>query len=234
MRFGRNNTDNQSLLPLKNNKSASLSYRQNLPHAITSPYAVTQQFEDALCAYTGAPFAVAVNSGTAAILLAIEANLIRGVRLKIEIPRRTYVSVACAIKLSRSDISWRDEDWSGAYQLKPLPVWDSARRFTSGMYRKGQYQCVSFSAAKILGCEQGGAILCDNKEAVEWFKRMRFDGRTEGVDPKDDTFDLIGHHCLMIPSVAATLLVRLHHLPRNNEDLGFYEYPDLSKAPAFK
>ena len=63
---------------------------------------------------------------------------------------------------------------------------------------------------------------------------MRFDGRTEGVDPLEDTFDLIGHHCIMIPSIAATLLVRLHHLPKHNEDLPYYEYPDLSLHMAFK
>jgi dTDP-4-amino-4,6-dideoxygalactose transaminase len=102
------------------------------------------------------------------------------------------------------------------------------------MYVSGQFQCVSFAAAKILGAEQGGAILHDNAEADKWFRRMRFDGRTEGVNPLEDTFDLVGHHCIMIPSVAATLLVRLHHLPKHNEDLPHYEYPDLSQHPAFK
>jgi dTDP-4-amino-4,6-dideoxygalactose transaminase len=130
--------------------------------------------------------------------------------------------------------SWRDEQWRGSYQLKPLPVWDCARRFTSGMYVAGQFQCVSFSASKILGAEQGGAILHDNREADAWFRRMRFDGRTEGVDAMEDTFDLVGHHCLMLPSVAATLLVRLYHLPKHNEDLPERAYPDLSLHPAFR
>lgn len=197
-----------------------------------SPYQVTKDFESALCEYTGAKYAVAVNSGTAALLLAVQwFGLLDG---SIEIPRRTYVSVPCAIRLAGKEVRFRDEDWRGEYQLKPLPVWDSARRFTSGMYRAGQFQCVSFAAAKILGAEQGGALLHDNAEADKWFRRMRFDGRTEGVDPLEDTFDLIGMHCIMIPSVAATLLVRLHHLPKHNADLPHYEYPDLSLHPAFK
>lgn len=201
----------------------------------SNPYQVTRDFERALCEYTGAPYAVAVNSCTAAILLCLlwprHGGVLDG---SIEIPRRTYVSVANAIKLARRPIRWREEIWRGEYQLKPLPVWDSARRFTSGMYRAGQFQCVSFAAAKILGAEQGGAILHDNADADAWFRRMRFDGRTEGVDPLEDTFDLIGHHCIMLPSVAATLLVRLHHLPKHNEPMPHYEYPDLSKHPAFK
>ena len=206
-----------------------------------SPYKVTEDFEKALCDYTGAPYAVAVNSCTAALLLAVWWHTQGGGfgedtfdKEAINIPRRTYVSVSCAIMLAGARVTWRDEEWRGAYQLKPLPVWDSARRFTSGMYQAGQFQCVSFSASKILGAEQGGAILHDNREADAWFRRMRFDGRTEGVATVDDHFDLIGHHCLMIPSVAATLLVRLHHLPKHNEDLPAIEYPDLSKHPAFK
>lgn len=207
-----------------------------------NPYAITKQFESALCAYTGAKYAVALNSGTAALLLAVQWHAEGAGSFEediydqkpVEIPRRTYVSVPCAIKLAGCSVVWRDEEWRGEYQLKPLPVWDSARRFTSGMYRSGKFQCVSFAAAKILGAEQGGAILHDNTYADAWFRRMRFDGRTEGVNPLYETFDLIGHHCLMIPSVAATLLVRLYHLPKHNEDLPRYEYPDLSLAPAFK
>ena len=63
---------------------------------------------------------------------------------------------------------------------------------------------------------------------------MRFDGRTEGVDPLADTFDLVGLHAIMLPSVAALLRVRLHHLPKHNTDLPAYTYPDLSLHKAFQ
>lgn len=195
-----------------------------------NPYQVTRDFEAALCVYTGAKYAVAVNSGTAALELCLE----RVGPEYVELPRRTYVSVASAVRRNRIRIHWTDDAWHGEYQLIPSPVWDSARRFTSSMYRSGQYQCLSFAAAKILGAEQGGAILHDNSEDDAWFRKMRFDGRTEGVNPLDDRFDVLGHHCIMLPSVAATLLVRLHHLPRVNADLPDYEYPDLSKHPAFQ
>ncbi|MDZ4250398.1 MAG: DegT/DnrJ/EryC1/StrS family aminotransferase [Candidatus Nanopelagicales bacterium] len=211
-----------------------------------SPYKITADFEAALCEYTGAPFAVAVNSCTAALLLAVEWFTYKWVNLprdgigfrdqdwETSIPEKTYCSVPQAISRAGARVFFREEQWRGAYQLKPLPIWDCARRFTSGMYVPGQFQCVSFAASKILGAEQGGAILHDNAEADAWFRRMRFDGRTEGVDPLEDTFDLIGHHCMMLPSVAATLLVRLYHLPKVNADLPEREYPDLSKHPAFK
>lgn len=197
-----------------------------------SPYQVTKDFEQALCAYTGARFAVALNSGSAALLLCLLLNKHSATR--VEIPRKTYVSVACSVKLAGLGISWRDELWAGVYQLKPFPVWDCARRFTSGMYVAGQYQCLSFATAKILGAEQGGAILHDDAVADSWFRKMRFDGRTEGVEPREDKFDVVGHHCIMLPSTAAELILKLHHLPRDNPDLPYYEYPDLSKHSAFQ
>lgn len=199
-----------------------------------SPYKVTRDLEVELAAYTGAPYVVAVNSGTAALLLSCE--WLRKLKLKnpVSIPRRTYVSVPMAILRAGWRVTFDDRSWRGEYQLKPLPVWDCARRFTSGMYRAGDFQCVSFSTTKILGIEQGGAILHDDPEADKWFRRMRFDGRTEGVNPKDDTFDVVGHHCIMLPSIAAQLLLKLHHLPQHNEDLPVYEYPDLAEQPAFQ
>ena len=205
-------------------------------------YEVTRNFERLLCEYTGAPFAVALNSCTAALLLAIQwhrhlqwtQDCHPSVRMPIEIPCHTYVSVPMSIIHAGYKVIWRDELWQGTYQLRPLPVWDCARRFTSGMYVAGQFQCVSFAASKILAAEQGGAILCDDKEAAAYFRRMRFDGRTEGLDPSEDEIKEVGHHCIMTPSVAAGLLVRLHHLPKHNPDMGPHEYPDLSLMPVFR
>ena len=147
----------------------------------------------------------------------------------VEIPKRTYVSVPNAIVKAGYSVRFRDVEWRGTYKLDPVNVWDCALRFTSGMYVTGQFQCVSFAAAKILGIEQGGAILHDSKDADMWFRRIRFDGRTEGVDPREDVFGLVGHHCIMLPSIAAQALLRLHHLPKHNPDQVRDDYPDLSR-----
>lgn len=211
-----------------------------------NPHQVTRDFEAALCEYTGARYAVTVTSCTAALLLACRWAAGRGqvqehggishrAYPRIEIPKRTYVSVPMSIwhATHRMPI-FRDEDWSGAYQLKPYPVWDSARRFTSGMFMPGQFQCVSFHVSKILGDTQGGAILHDSPEADAWFRRMRFDGRTEGVAPKDDDIREVGYHYYMSPDVAARLLHRLSFLPLVNADLPNDDYPDLSTLEIFK
>ena len=200
-----------------------------------NPYQVIKDFETALSKYTGAPYVVCVNSCTAAIMLALKwHNRQWNMEWEIKIPKHTYCSVPMAIINAGCKLKFIDKEWSRQYKLEPLPIWDCARRFTSGMYVTDQYQCISFSSSKILGMEQGGAILHDNLEADAWFRRMRFDGRTEGVDPKDDTFDLIGYHVPMLPSVAAQGILRLYHLPKHNPDMPDYDYPDLSKHEAFK
>lgn len=222
-----------------------------------NPHNITKEFEQALCEYTGAKYAVAVNSCTMALLLAVrwemhdkyltiarnekdEKKADKALREYlsrshiVSIPKRTYVSVPMSIIHAKAMPCFRDEDWVGEYQLKPLPIYDSARWFTSGMYRSNEFQCVSFHASKILGDTQGGAILHDNDEADAWFRKARFDGRTEGVPPKDDNFDMIGWHCYMSPDVAARLLWKLSVLPKHNPPLPNDDYPDLSKYMVFK
>ena len=217
-----------------------------------NPHQVTRDFEAALCAYTGAPYAVAVNSCTMALLLSVawhtkldrEQLAIIG-RIPITIPRRTYISVPMSIIHGDGWPAFREEDWQGWYRLSPFRIWDSARFFSSGMYKtithfnpstytSGGMVCVSFHASKTLGLEQGGAILHDNPDADAWLRRARFDGRTEGVAPKDDRFDMVGWHCYMNPSTAALGLLRLHSLPKHNAPLPNDDYPDLSQLEIFK
>ncbi len=206
----------------------------------SNPHQITRDFERAICEFTGAPYAVAVNSCTAALMLAV-AYALRHNHLPdlvwphcepglVEIPKRTYVSVPMAIIHAGGWPVFRDEAWLGSYQLAPLPVWDSARHFTSDMdlnpkgvgritHTQGEMVCLSVHASKTLGIEQGGFILHDNPEADAWFRRARFDGRTEGVAPKDDKFDMVGWHCYMNPSTAAQGILRLHSLPKHNQPL---------------
>lgn len=198
-------------------------------------FQVIADLEQAICDYTGAPYCVTTNSCTMALLLAVK--YYTGAphwHTHINIPKRTYVSVPMSIIHAGCHVNFRDEDWLGEYQLEPLPVWDSARHFTSGMYRLGQMQCVSFHATKILADTQGGAILLNDLEAYKWLRRMRFDGRTQGVAPINDKFTEIGYHCYMSPDVAARLLHKLSVLPYHNKPLPNDNYPDLSTFEVFK
>lgn len=214
-------------------------------------YQVVRDFEAALCEYTGAPYAVTVNSCTMALFLALKREAYERCYTglgSVSMPKRTYVSVPQSIKHAGFSVSFEDYDFYGAYQLFPTPVFDSAREFSFMMYdylqqgedwnsiqqEKGPVICVSFHASKILGDTQGGAILHDDPEADSWFRKARFDGRTEGVHPKDDSFDMLGYHCYMSPDVAARLLLKLSVLPEHNDPLPNDDYPDLSQFEVFK
>lgn len=202
---------------------------------MSEAFKIVKQFEDAVAKYTCAPYVVAVNSCTNALFLCLAWHkFTRRMPDTIEIPKKTYVSVPMQIKLSGANIKFRDESWDGRYQLAPLPIWDAARQFTSNMYDPGSFMCTSHHWTKILGIQQGGCILHDSKDADAWFRRARFDGRTEGVQPSKDSFKHIGWHMYMSPEIAAEGLVRLEHLPTSNKNLPRDDYPDLSQIELFK
>jgi hypothetical protein len=238
---------------------------------VGNPFDINREFEAEICRYTGAPFAVLTNSCTMALRLCLDWQMRQehsaaaehgglDPQLTVTIPRRTYVSVAMQVRAAVFNLAFRDEDWEGYYQLSPFRIWDSARWFTSGMFRmlvspdksEAGFVCVSFHSTKTLGLkrvpdepedhrvqppwdiEQGGAILHNSSEADRWFRRARFDGRTEGVAPKDDTFDMIGHHCYLNPSSARLGLELLKRLPKHNAPLPNDDYPDLSLHPVFQ
>lgn len=215
-------------------------------------FQVVKDFERAVGEYTNAPYVVSVNSCTMALLLAVAWHLKndRG-RLpvqSVDIPKRTYVGVAQSIIHAGGRPTFRDQDWKGAYQLRPYNIWDSARWFTSGLYAMtegpngeqpfgvGAMVCVSFHWSKTLGIQQGGAILHDNAEADSWLRRARFDGRQEGVPPRWQELDqwIRGWHCYMSPEIAAGGLVRLANLPKHNEPIPNDDYADLSRFPIFQ
>ena len=198
-------------------------------------FKVVEDFERAVAAYTGAPFVVAVNSCTNALFLCLELfkAMDQGVS-SIDIPKHTYVSVPMQIMHAGMKVTFRDEDWSGMYQLKPLPVWDAARRFTSGMASQDQFICTSHHWNKILGIQQGGCILHSSPASDVFLRRARFDGREPGTAIKDDKFFFPGWHMYMSPEIAAEGLVRLMHLPSDNQDLPWDDYPDLSKIEIFQ
>lgn len=186
-----------------------------------NPYKVVEDFEKELCAYTGAPYAVAVTSCTIALEMTC-AYLKVG---EVTIPKRTYASVPQAIVKAGGFVKFHDRQWSGYYKLEGTPIYDCAPRFTSGMYPgDGLYQCLSFHRRKILGHTEGGAILTDNLRASEMLRIMRHDGRAAG-NPMPM---MVGYHAVMNPGTAAELLARMQFIPKHNNSMPTDDYPDLS------
>ena len=196
---------------------------------MSNPHEVTKQFEKAIADYCGSSHAVAVTSCTAALLLCCVYQNVS----EVEIPCRTYVGVGQSILNAGGRVKFRDVPWSGMYQLRPYPIYDAARRTTSGMYLRGTMMCLSLHVSKICGVDQGGIILHDSPVADQILRKLRFDGRSEGIHPRDDKLTR-GFHCYMSPSVAAQALWKLSTLPKYNDDLPCSDYSDLSTAEIFQ
>jgi len=210
-----------------------------------NPYQVVHDFESALCEYTGAPYCVTTTSCTMAILLACRWHYLdieeKGYEYPggpVTIPSRTYVGVPMSIIHAGFEVSFHDTKWRGDYPLHPLPVVDSARLLTTGMYEwqdPGTFVCVSFHPTKHLGISTGGgAILLDDPEAAGILRMMRFDGRDTGIQLQSQKDWVMGWHANMSPMAAAEGLLRLSTLPRNNDPLPNSDYPDLRKLEIFK
>lgn len=192
-------------------------------------------FEKALERYTGAPHAIAIDNCSNAMFLTMTYEGVKGKELTF--PKRTYMSAVCSAIHAGAKIKFTDKGVNldkctikGAYPIKGSKTFDSALSFTKDMWSrfpKGSFVCLSFSGPrKHLKLGKGGAILTDDKKAMEWFKLARFSGR-HPVGHETDNFAMVGWNFYMLPEIAARGNVLMMD-QKDNEDLEF-EYQDLSK-----
>jgi len=198
-----------------------------------NPYRVVREFEEMIAEYAGSKYAVAVDSCTNAIFLScVYTDVFEN---RTWIPRYTYPSVANSIMHAGGDVGFDDIEWSGVYQLFPHDIFDGALRFQKGMYRGG-FHCLSFHNKKHLNIGRGGMILTNNKKAYKWFKKARFDGRSE-KPLEEDKLDMIGWNCYMTPDQAVRGIQIFEVIKdKRLEDIAWRTqgYPDLSKLKIYK
>lgn len=198
------------------------------------------KFEELIADYAGSKYAVAVDSCTNALFLSLKYcyNKKDYKNNTINVPKRTYVSVPMQIIHAGYNIKFIDKGWSGRYKLDPLPVIDSAQRFTKNMYVDGTFYCLSFNFKKILSTGKGGMILTNDKEAYEWFRKMRYDGRPSVFynDMITTPVEEIGYHMYMSPEQAVTGIQNFYNVNGFNEDSSSSDdyKVDLSKLDCFK
>jgi dTDP-4-amino-4,6-dideoxygalactose transaminase len=195
-----------------------------------NPYKIVKMFEEEVASYTGAPYAVSIDSCTNALFLCCKYLNVGNVT----IPKHTYLSVPMSIIHSGGKVIFENLHWSGTYQLKPYPIYDAAKRLTSNMYESGTYMCLSFHIKKQLGISKGGMILTDNEDAVEWFKKARYEGRSEKFYKEDD-IGMLGWNMYMTPQQASHGLSLMQNYPEHKEDLSEKSgYRDLTEFSIFK
>ena len=195
-----------------------------------NPFKIVEMFEETIADYTGAPFAVSVDSSTNALFLCCKYLEVE----TVTIPAQTYLSVPQSIIHAGGKIKFEDIKWQGIYQLKPYSLYDAAKRFTSGMYIPGSFMTLSFHIKKHLKMGKGGMILTYDKEAVEWLKRARYEGRGT-VKYHEDNISICGWNMYMTPQEAAHGLALMQNFPEHNKDLPEDPpYKDLREFTLFK
>lgn len=199
-----------------------------------NPYKIVQMFEEEIALYTNSPHAISVDSCTNALFLCCKYYEVK----EVTIPSKTYLSVPMSIIHAGGtvvfDKSPTTNHWIGIYQLKPYPIYDAAKRLTSAMYIPNSFMCLSFHIKKHLGIGKGGMILTDNTEAANWFRKARYEGRSEKYY-KEDNISSLGWNMYMTPQEAAQGLCLLQNFPEHNRDLGEENgYRDLTEFEIFK
>ena len=199
-----------------------------------NPFKIVRMFEETIAEYTGSKYAVSVDSCTNALFLCCKYLNAK----KITIPSKTYLSVPMSIIHSGAELTFdkspKTNHWNGIYQLKPYPIYDSAKRLTSNMYIDGSFMCLSFHIKKQLPIGKGGMILTDNLDAVDWFKKARYEGRSE-KKYKEDDIEFIGWNMYMTPQQASHGLALLQNYDINSQDLDEENgYRDLTEFTVFK
>ena len=179
------------------------------------------KFEQALGAFTGAPFVIMTDCCTHAIELCLRYDKVK----RTLFPAHTYISIPMTMRKLDIGYGFTNEEWIGEYQFATTRIWDSARKLQMGMYRKGQMQCLSFGHDKPLSIGHGGAILLDDEKAYKTLIRQRYDGRDLSISPweKQELFEIGYHYRPTIEDAARGLEL----LPTVDQEPKYKEYPDL-------
>lgn len=190
-----------------------------------------EQFEKQLAEFFNAPYAVAVDSCTHGIELAL-----RHLRAdNVTCPARTYISIPFTFEKLALNWSFVDKDWTGYYYIGGTNVIDAATYWKRGGYVPGTYMCLSFQFKKHLNLVRGGAVLLDNFEDYTTLKKMAHDGRIPNQLWKTQDIDTMGYHYYMTIDTAQMGLEKLPEACARQATLWTQDdYPYLPDMKVFK
>lgn len=196
---------------------------------------VVDIWEKKVAKFFGANYGVSVDCCTNAMILSLRYELLHGkIQLKdtITIPRNTYVSASILLVHSGLRVKYDDREWSGYYKLEGSSVIDAAVRWkrNSYIYEPNSLWCISFQIKKMIPIGKGGMILTDNKEAYDWLKMERYDGRDMSL-PYDhpNHIKTLGSHYYQTPEDCARGILLMDQIETEGDTGNSTMYPDVEK-----
>jgi dTDP-4-amino-4,6-dideoxygalactose transaminase len=196
-------------------------------------FEVIKNFENKISDFFGSPYAVAVDSCTHGIELCLRYTKEK----KINVPKRTYLSVPFLAEKMGLEREWRDEVWEDYYTLNygNKRIIDAAVLWKKGSYIPNTFMCVSFQYQKHLSLGRGGIILLDNEIDFYNLKKMSYDGRLPNIPWRDQNIDCVGYHYYMTPETAQLGLEKLDEaISKTPRKWVYTDWPDLTEMKIFK
>ena len=193
-------------------------------------FQIVQDFEKEIAKFFGAPFAIAVDSCTHGIELALRYTNAN----KISVPKRTYISIPFLANKLNIELEWRDEEWLDYYYLTDNVI-DAAVLWRENSYIPDTIMGVSFQYQKHLSLGRGGIILLDNETDAIELKKMSYDGRMPVIPWRDQNISTFGYHYYMTPETAKNGLDKLPDAIKNKpRQWVVSDWPDLTQMEVFK
>jgi dTDP-4-amino-4,6-dideoxygalactose transaminase len=196
-------------------------------------FEVVSIFEKKIADFFGATHAVSVDSCTHGLELCLRYTNEK----KINIPKRTYLSVAFLAEKLGIDRDWRNDEWENYYTLNygEKRIIDAAVLWRKDSYIPNTFMCLSFQHQKHLSLGRGGMILLDNENDYNVLKKMSYDGRVPNIPWRDQDIDCIGYHYYMTPETAQLGLDKLENAINTIPRKWIYtDWPDLTQMKIFK
>ncbi len=191
------------------------------------------EFEKKIAEFFGSPYAIAIDSCTHGIELCLRYTK----ETKINVPKRTYLSVPFLAEKLGIEREWRDEEWQDYYTLSygEKRIIDAAVLWRKDSYIPNTFMCISFQYQKHLALGRGGVILLDNENDYVNLKKMSYDGRLPIVPWRDQDIDCVGYHYYMTPETAQMGLDKLENaINTTPRKWVVTDWPDLTQMKIFK
>jgi len=191
------------------------------------------EFEKKIAEFFGSPYAIAIDSCTHGIELCLRYTK----ETKINVPKRTYLSVPFLAEKLGIEREWRDEEWQDYYTLSygEKRIIDAAVLWKKDSYIPNTFMCISFQYQKHLALGRGGVILLDNENDYVNLKKMSYDGRLPIVPWRDQDIDCVGYHYYMTPETAQMGLDKLENaINTTPRKWVVTDWPDLTQMKIFK
>lgn len=196
-------------------------------------FEVVTTFENKISEFFGSPYAVAVDSCTHGLELCLRHTN----ETKINVPKRTYLSVPFLAEKIGLKREWRDDNWEKYYTINygDKRIIDAAVLWEKNSYIPNTFMCISFQYQKHLSLGRGGIILMDNESDYISLKKMSYDGRLPNIPWRDQDIDTVGFHYYMTPETAQLGLNKLQMaIDTPPRQWVVTDWPDLTEMQIFK